>query len=210
MPAGRGPPPYAHQPGGCRCRDSRRLVPSCAPDSMNDVRPVMSNARRAPTSPAPARARSRDRSTAMRPNSCATKYPVSAVISRTTTTPSKMLSSVLTTGPPPDSGQRASSVSAEGGGRWYSRGHPLRCPSTSWAICPVSTSTNAPLPNASRTPVNRVGELHLAPTAAPITSALDAATRTTLRPPCPASEHQDRTMAASRRRKHDAPTPVHV
>ena len=41
------------------------VIPSCAPDNMNEVRVVMSSARRAPASPSAARAFSRDRSTAM-------------------------------------------------------------------------------------------------------------------------------------------------
>src|SRR5690348_2220770 len=65
-------------------------MPSCAPESMNDVRRVTPSARRAGASPASARAVSRARFTAVYANSCATKYAVKAVIKRTTAMPRPM------------------------------------------------------------------------------------------------------------------------
>src|SRR5215208_3628298 len=75
-------------------------MPSCAPDSMNDVRRVTSRALAAAESPASARAISRDRLTAVYANSCATKYAVKAVMRTTTATPRPMLASALSTLPP--------------------------------------------------------------------------------------------------------------
>src|SRR6516164_2747329 len=77
-------------------------MPSCAPNSMNDVRRVTSSARAAAESPASLSAVRRDRFTAVYANSCATKYAVNAVIRTTTRTPRPMLASAVSTLPPPD------------------------------------------------------------------------------------------------------------
>ena len=49
------------------------VMPSCAPESMNDVRRVTPRTRAAEASPRSAAAPIRERSTAMNANSCATK-----------------------------------------------------------------------------------------------------------------------------------------
>ena len=76
-------------------------MPSCAPDSMNDVRRVTARARADPASPASACAVNLARLTAVYANSCATKYAVKAVISTTTATPRPMLTRAVNTLPPP-------------------------------------------------------------------------------------------------------------